>query len=375
MSENQHAPVLQASPLSRAALLAYLVLILYASWYPFSGWRDLGLAPLAYLSAPLPHYWTWFDLTVNVVGYVPFGTLAVFALFPQVRGMLAVLLASIGGVLLAGAMEAVQTFLPSRIPSNLDLMTNAGGACLGALVGVLLCGPLLQRGRLLKLRQRWFVSDASRGLMLLGLWPLAQIYPQGYLFGHGQFLPLLSEWLSTWLAMPLNLGDMLRQGMELTPEQYWQSETLITACGLTGALLLLLYLLRVDAPKGRLGLAFFVAALVTKSLASALLFGPDNALVWLTPGAKGGILIGILLLSGLAFAPPLAQRRLAIVMLVMGLVGVNLVPANPYFIATLQTWVQGKFLNFNGAAEFLSLAWSIFALWYLVEREQRPKQA
>jgi VanZ family protein len=375
MPEQQHAPVLQASPLSRAALLAYLVLILYASWYPFSGWRDLGLAPLAYLSAPLPHYWTWFDVTVNVVGYVPFGTLAVFALYPLLRGTLAVLLASIGGVLLAGTMEAVQTFLPSRIPSNLDLITNAGGACLGALVGALLCGPLLQRGRLLTLRQRWFVSDASRGLMLLGLWPLAQIYPQGYLFGHGQFLPLLSEWLSTWLATPLNLGDMLRQGMELTPEQYWQSETLITACGLTGALLLLLYLLRVNAPKGRLGLAFFVAALVTKSLASALLFGPDNALVWLTPGAKGGILIGILLLSGLAFAPPLAQRRLAIVMLVMGLVGVNLVPANPYFIATLQTWVQGKFLNFNGAAEFLSLAWSIFALWYLVEREQRPKQA
>jgi hypothetical protein len=29
----------RGSPISRAALLAYLLLIIYASWYPFSGWR------------------------------------------------------------------------------------------------------------------------------------------------------------------------------------------------------------------------------------------------------------------------------------------------------------------------------------------------
>jgi len=27
--------------------------------------------------------------------------------------------------------------------------------------------------------------------------------------------------------------------------------------------------------------------------------------------------------------------------------------------------VQGKFLNFNGAAQFLSLAWPFFTLWFL----------
>jgi hypothetical protein len=34
-------------------------------------------------------------------------------------------------------------------------------------------------------------------------------------------------------------------------------------------------------------------------------------------------------------------------------------------VATLQTWVQGKFLNFNGAAQFLSLLWPFFAVWFL----------
>jgi hypothetical protein len=45
---------------------------------------------------------------------------------------------------------------------------------------------------------------------------------------------------------------------------------------------------------------------------------------------------------------------------------VNVVPANPYFADTMSTWVQGKFLNFNGAAEFLSELWPWMALWFLL---------
>jgi hypothetical protein len=85
-----------------------------------------------------------------------------------------------------------------------------------------------------------------------------------------------------------------------------------------------------------------------------------------TPGAEGGFIIGLIMLSGLVFAPQVAQRRLAIVTLVLSLVVVNTIPVNPYFVSTLQGWVQGKFLNFNGAAQFLSLLWPFFALWFLL---------
>jgi hypothetical protein len=108
------------------------------------------------------------------------------------------------------------------------------------------------------------------------------------------------------------------------------------------------------------------SALVVKALASSLLFRPDNAFVWVTPGAEGGFLIGLIMLAGLAFAPQIAQRRLAVVTLVLSLIVVNTIPANPYFTLTLQGWVQGKFLNFNGAAQFLSLLWPFFALWFLL---------
>ena len=106
-----------------------------------------------------------------------------------------------------------------------------------------------------------------------------------------------------------------------------------------------------------------------KTLASALMFGPENAFAWLTPGAQGGMGIGILILYGFSFAPNHAQRRLAILLLLISLILVNLIPSNPYFLNTLQNMVQGKMLNFYGAAQFLAIAWPFGAIWYLSKRQ------
>jgi hypothetical protein len=55
--------------------LLYAALIIYASLYPFEGWRAVGLAPWSFLWAPLPRYWTGFDVFINLAGYAPFGFL------------------------------------------------------------------------------------------------------------------------------------------------------------------------------------------------------------------------------------------------------------------------------------------------------------
>jgi hypothetical protein len=312
---------------------------------------------------------------VNIVGYMPFGILIVLALHPRVRGMWAVVIAAVVGLLVSGTMETVQNYLPSRVPSNLDLLTNAGGCLAGALLGAWFAPMLLDHSRLYQLRQRWFAAHASQGLVLVALWPLAQVYPQNYLFGNGQFLPLLSEWLSAWFDTDIDLVTMLRGDVPMSVEQYWLSETIITACGMTGAALTLLCLTRRGAPRLSLMLALIGVGIVVKTLASSLFFAPDNAFVWVTPGAEGGFLIGLIMLAGLAFAPQVAQRRLAVVTLVLSLIVVNTIPANPYFVSTLQAWQQGKFLNFNGAAQFLDLAWPVIALWFLLlpsHRLNRP---
>ncbi len=356
----------RASPVARASLLAYLLLIVYASWFPFSGWRSSGLSPFAFLNLQPQRYWTGFDAGINVVGYMPLGFLFVLALHPAVRGVWAVLISAVAGILVSGTMEIVQNYLPSRVPSNLDLLTNSVGCLAGALVGAYFARMLLDQSRLYQLRRRWFSPYASQGLVLVALWPLAQVYPQNYLFGNGQVLPLLSEWLSEWLDTDIDLVMLLRGDAPMSVEQYWLSETIITACGMTGAALTLMCLTRRGAPRMALMLALFGAGLLVKTLSSSLFFAPDNALVWLTPGAEGGFLIGLIMLAGLAFAPQVAQRRLAVVTLVLSLIVVNTIPANPYFLSTLQAWQQGKFLNFNGAAQFMGMAWPIFALWFLL---------
>ena len=366
MTEEEDAARSRASPIARAALLAYLLLIVYASWYPFSGWRDNGVPLFAFLNLVKQRYWTGFDVGVNVVGYIPFGLLLVLSLYPRIRGVWAVLLAALVGILTTGTMEAVQNFLPTRVPSNLDFVTNASGCLIGAVLGALWAPGLLDRSRLFKLRRRWFAPHASQGLVLVAIWPLAQIYPQSYLFGHGQVLPIVSDWLSSWFDTEIDLVALLRPGAMMSVEQYWLSETIITACGMTGAALTMMCLVRRGAPRFSLMLMLMAAALAVKAFASSLLFRPDNALVWVTPGAEGGFLIGLIMLSGLVFAPQVAQRRLAVVTLVLSLIVVNTIPVNPYFSSTLQGWVQGKFLNFNGAAEFLSLLWPFFALWFLL---------
>lgn len=356
----------RGSAVSRASLLAYLLLIIYASWFPFSGWRGSGLSPFIFLNTTMPQYWTGFDVVVNIIGYIPLGMLFALAVYPRIHGIWAILLASILSMLVSGTVEAVQTYLPSRVPSNLDFFTNSAGGFVGAIIGAFGARSYLDESRLYRLRQRLFAQQASLGLVLLALWPLAQIYPQPYLFGHGQILPILSNWLSRLLDTNVDLIALLRPGAAMSVEQYWLSETIITACGMTGAVLTLLCIARRGAPRALLVAGLLIAAVVVKALASSLFFTPENAFVWVTPGAQGGFLIGLIMVSGLAFAPHVAQRRLAAVTLVLSLLVVNTIPVNPYFSATLSGWVQGKFLNFNGAAQFLSLMWPFFALWFLL---------
>jgi len=79
----------RGSTLPCILLLVYVVLVAYASLYPLSGWRDVGVSPFAYLGEPWPRYITVFDTVANVAGYLPFGFLATAVLQPRLRGLAA----------------------------------------------------------------------------------------------------------------------------------------------------------------------------------------------------------------------------------------------------------------------------------------------
>lgn len=349
----------------RTTLLAYIFLIIYASLYPFSGWKFIGGVPWSLFSFSLPRYWTWFDCLTNVIGYIPLGILLVTAIFPLLRGFKAFLFAVGVSLILSVTMEVLQSYLSSRVPSNLDLLANVLGGSIGGVAGTFFSPHLFKENRAHYFIQRWLRTGSSRVLIIPILWPFAQIYPQNYLFGQGNVLPLISECLSVFYDRPVNLSFPFFGNLLLTPEQYWLSETIITATGLSAVILILFYILKKDAPRILFSVFLLFSALLCKVIACALFFDTENALVWLTPGAKGGILVGLLMLAGLVMAPSQIQRRVAIYMLLISIIVINILPENQYFLSTLQTWKQGRFLNFNGAAYFLSLIWPFLSLGFL----------
>ena len=177
----------------------YAGLIVYASLYPFEGWRVQGIAPWSFLLAPLPRYWTGFDVVANALGYAPLGFLgavAVLRLRPRWPPVLTVTALALALSLL---LESLQMFLPMRVPSNVDLALNASGAWLGALLARVLAswGLVAHWSRW---RDRWFRADASGALALLALWPLALLFPVAVPFGLGQVFERLEAALARMLA-------------------------------------------------------------------------------------------------------------------------------------------------------------------------------
>ena len=348
------------SPLARTACGAYALLLLYSGLAPWSGWRDLGLNPFAYLLAPIPAHVTNFDLAVNVLAYLPFGALLVLALHPAKRGLTAILMALCAGLTLAAVIEAAQSFLPTRIPSNLDLLTNTAGAALGALIAAPFASNVIDRGRLADWRLRWFERDASVMLLLIAAWPAAQIYPEPMLFGNGNIRDPLGA-LFTALGAMLPIDDAVFAVSEFADSfevaEFVLAEAFVVAAAILAAGLAFASTMRPHAPRVKLLLALLLTALLSKTLANAVELGPERALAWLTPGAYGGLALGLLSLLAASAGPRIWSARFAMLALIALVVAVNLVPENPYYIDAISAWRQGKLLNFNALAHWLSWLW------------------
>ena len=87
--------------------------------------------------------------------------------------------------------------------------------------------------------------------------------------------------------------------------------------------------------------------------------------IWLTPGAGLGLMIGIATLSLLLLLPASWRIALAGLALMAGAVLVNLAPPNPYSEIAMAAWRQGHFLNFNGLTRLSAGLWPFLALPYL----------
>ena len=345
----------QSSALPRYLSLAYSALIIYASLHPFSGWRDPGLPLLVFLDSGWPRYWTGFDLAVNVIIYVPLGFLLSLSLRRLPWRWLQPAIALLLGAGLSLGLECLQTWLPSRVASNLDLGCNALGTALGALVACVQGDRLFVRLAQLQHRLLAPTRQAELGLVLIGAWLLTQLSPETILFGAGDLRRLLE----------------IPPTVTYAAQSFFAIETGIIVCNTVAVGLVARTLLaRVSPPYLEL-FAFFVFALAIRTLAAAILVGPGEALAWLTPGAGLGLMIGGGVLSIFLLLPGGLRHVAAGLALMAGTVLVNLAPPNPYSAVAFSVWQQGHFLNFNGLTRLSASLWPFFALPYLTTLGRR----
>ena len=348
------------SSLPRYLLAAYVLLIAYASLYPFTGWHAHGASPFVFLAAPWPRWITGFDIAANLFGYLPFGTLCVLGVRPALAARRALTLAVLGGMLLSLALEATQSYLPARVASNVDLLTNVAGALLGAIAGLLVAPWLLGSGPFRRLRARTLAAghQGDLGLTLLALWLFAQLNPATLLFGTGDLRDLFSE----------------PAGEAYGAELFVTVETLTAAANSVAVTLLASAMMTRAAPMRLLLFALLGAALAVKALAFAILMRAEQAFAWFTPGAQQGLAIGLALMLFAVALPRILRLAVAAVLLMAATVLVNLAPPNPYAAATLKVWGQGHFLNFNGLAQFVAALWPFVALLYLIHLAARRER-
>ncbi|MCY7318372.1 MAG: VanZ family protein [Ramlibacter sp.] len=351
---------------------AYATLIVYASLYPFTGWRDQGIAPWAYLSSSWPKYWTGFDVAANLVGYAPLGFLLALSFLrrggkPAMQSnWVAMTVATVTAAALSMLLEALQSYLPYRVPSNVDFGLNA----LGGLIGAVIAGGLELAGaidRWSRFRLRWFVEEARGALVLIALWPVALLFPASVPLGLGQVFERLETALAEWLLDTPFLEWLPVRDIELQPLMPG-TELLCVALGALIPCLLGYSVIRSSGRRVMFALvAIGVGALVT-ALSSALSWGPTHAWAWLSSPVNLGLGLGLVLALVLLPLPRRGCAAVLLLALVVHLSMLNQAPANAYFAQTLQIWEQGRFIRFNGLVQWLGWLWPYATLVYVLIR-------
>lgn len=250
----------------------YVLLLIYASLFPLTGWR----APPSW-NNPVTSAWppndSRADILVNLLVYLPFGLL--LSVIWRRLGRVPGLMFAVGaGFALSFCMEFLQEALPSRVSSGQDVFNNTLGTLAGALMALGLSPDTFTGARLLAWRQRRLAPGTlpNLGLVVLLMWAATELFPY---------------------APSLDVG-MLRAGLHpfantlRHPELFDAPKALADACAILGigvmarivmrepvlpllmAFVLGVTLLKIMIPNQTLSLEFFCATLVSLAILALL---------------------------------------------------------------------------------------------------------
>jgi VanZ family protein len=357
--------------------LAFIALVVYASLYPFTGWRwPAAQSGLALLQLPWPPWRDRFDEAANLIGYVPLGALLFVAVVRSggraTWGVVAALTCSAG---LSYGVEVTQSFLPTRVPSLKDCAFNLAGSALGALLGALILA-LGGIDRWQSLRERWFNRRSAGALLLLVLWPIGLLFPAPVPLGLGQIGPELRQGVEALLAgtpWAVDTAAWLGQGEAATGALALSRvhELLATSFGLAAPCLLAFSATRRGWHRLVLLAGAVALAMAVTTLSTALNFGPEHALAWWTATTWRALVLGAILAGAAIAAGPRLAASLGLALSTALVVLVAQAPTDPYYAASLQGWEQGRFIRFHGLAQWVGWLWPYAAIVWLLTRLSR----
>ncbi len=336
-----------------------LLVILIVSLYPFTGWRYNGAPLLAYLFYPLPHYQTVFDNTINVLAYIPLGFCLV-RLLP--RRWHAWLLAVGLGALVSASIEFMQQFLPGRIASNLDILSNASGTLIGAILGQI-AGSRRWQWLWLRWRHRVLAPGLAVewGFAWLILWLVSQLDPVQPFLGVVTVPRGLPQPFESPIGNPgLFLSLLEGGGMMLN---------------LLGVCLFVSLLVRRSAQIPAMMATTLLLALLAKMGIAGMLLQPEQFFAWVNANIVVGGLAGLALLSLLWRM----NRRLRALLGLLALLASQAVswawPLSPQFSATLPLfrWQYGHLQHLSGLADVIGDIWPLGAIAWLAWMTVRPE--
>jgi hypothetical protein len=306
----------------------------------------------------LPRYWTGFDVGINMLGYAPLGGLLALGVLRSARAGHAILLPIAVAATLALVMEALQSYLPARVPSREDWLLDT----LGAVPPVRWCLPgwvLLT----VEPDSRWLcpiraVASCWRCGLLVAVSRCRAI-------GLGQVLERVEAALAEHLVDTPFLNWLPLRETELQP-LVPGAEMVCVWLGLLIPCLLGFCLVRARLRRVAFVLMTVGVGVGVSALSAALSWGPAHAWAWLGLPAQLGMVMAVLLALVLAFVPWRASAALLLVSLGVYLSLLNQAPESAYFAQTLQAWEQGRFIRFHGLAQWLGWLWPYAALVYVL---------
>ncbi len=353
--------------------LALAALVVYASLYPFVGWRvppGIAEADWWWLSWPLQR-WRWgFDELSNFIGYLPLGAVLVLAVLRSGGSRLrAVVVALIVPALLAYGVEVAQQFLPQRVPSLKDCLFNLGGAAVGAALATALhAAGALDHWQ--GVRERWFERDSAAPFMLLLLWPVALLFPAPAPLGLGHVWGELQSWIQSALAgTPWADGAAIWFAPDAQARPLSRlKEVLIVALGLLAPCMVAYATTRAGWHRVLLVSGAATIGVGMMAMSTALNFGVEHAWAWWAPQIGAALLAAVVVASALAGVGSRWAAGLGVLVLAFLVALVAQAPDDPYFAASLAGWEQGRLVRFHGIAQWVGWLWPYAAMAWLMGR-------